>query len=446
MWGRREPPTAYRMREEVSGALRLATRSGSAEVRRRSLGSGAVTVTAADDLVGPDEIERAAELLDGVINTTPTVRSTTLSTRVGRDVWIKHEELQRTGSFKIRGAFTFLSGLEPGTQVVAASAGNHAQGVALAASLLGMRATIHMPRDVSLPKLQATLAYGARVELVGETVDDCLAEARRRAEQDGAVLVPPFDDRRIIAGQATIGAEILDELPDVEAVAVAVGGGGLVAGVAAAIKAVAPWVRVVGVMAAGATSMAESLQAGHPVEVEPSTIADGIALREPGALTLAHVAALVDELVAVDDAAISRALLLAAERTKAVLEPAGAAPLAAVLEDLVPGDGPVVALAGGGNIDALLLGRLIEHGLSASGRYLRLRIVMVDAPGSLARLTAQVAEMGLNVIDVEHHRAGPRLPVGGVELVLTVETRDRDHQDEVVRQLTDVGFAVSVEP
>ncbi len=394
------------------------------------------------DLVTLDEVRAAADRLRRVLRPTPTTRSDSLSARVRRPVWLKHEERQRTGSFKIRGAYNLLADLAAGSHVVAASAGNHAQGVALAARELGMSATIFMPPTVSLPKLQATRAYGADVHLVGETIDDALVHARAFAESTGSHFVPPFDDPRVIAGQGTIGLELLDAVPDLEAVVVAIGGGGLCAGICAAVKQSAPHVRTVGVMAAGADSMERSRTEGHPVAVSTRTIADGIAVGAPSELTLAHVEAFVDDLVDVDDDMISRAVLLLAERAKAVVEPAGAAPLAAVLDGLVPGDGAVAVVLGGGNIDPLLLSKLYEHGLSVSGRYLRLRIVMDDRPGSLARLTAAVAERGLNVIDVEHHRTGLRLPVGGVEIVLTIETRDHGHQAEVVDALRALGYGV----
>ena len=396
-------------------------------------------------LVTLQEIRASARLLHGVIRPTPTTRSDSIGSRLGRPLWLKHEELQRTGSFKIRGAYTFLSELEPGAHVVAASAGNHAQGVALAARLLDMTATIFMPVSVSLPKLQATRSYGAEVHLVGETVDDALVEARAFAGSTGATFVPPFDDRRIIAGQATIGLEVLDAVADLGTVVVAVGGGGLCAGVCTAVKAVRPDVRTIGVMADGARSMSSSLDADTPVAVDPRTIADGIAVGSPSELTLAHVQANVDALVAVDDDTISRALLLLAERAKVVVEPAGAAPLAALLDGLVPGTDPVAVILGGGNIDPLLLSKLYEHGLGVSGRFLRLRIVMDDRPGSLSRLTETVAIMGLNIIEVEHHRTGVRLPVGGVEIVLTLETRDRAHQAEVVGGLASLGYVIEVD-
>ena len=397
-----------------------------------------------DELVNGDDIEAAARLLEGVIRPTPTLLADSLSRRVGRPVWLKHEEQQRTGSFKFRGAYTMLSSLPSGTHVVAASAGNHAQGVALAAERLGLRATIFMPVDASLPKLAATEAYGAEVRLLGNVVDESFVAAQAYAADTGAVWVPPFDDRRIIAGQATIGLEVLRAVPDAEAVVTVIGGGGLCSGISAAVKFTAPEVRTIGVVAEGAASMPASLAAGHPVAVTPLTMADGIAVGTPSALTLAHVAAFVDELVAVSDDAIARAVLLAVERSKSILEPAGAASLAAVLEGLVPGDGPVVVILSGGNIDPLLLGRIVEHGLTAMGRFLRLRIVLSDRPGALSDLTDAVAHLGLNIVDVEHHRRGMALPVGGVEVGLMVETRDVEHQQVVINALGGMGYEVQL--
>ncbi|MBK6669152.1 MAG: threonine ammonia-lyase [Actinobacteria bacterium] len=386
------------------------------------------------------EIREAEAALDGVIHRTPCERSHSLSTRLGRDLWLKPEYRQRTGSFKIRGAYNRLRVLPTGSHVVAGSAGNHAQGVALAAQWLGHRATIFMPASASLPKVQATRAYGAEVILGGVTVDDCIEAAAAMCGDEGAVFVPPFDHRAILAGQATAGLEILADVPDASTVLVAIGGGGLCSGVAAAVKLTRPDVTVVGVMARGAASMGLSLAAGEPREVSPFTIADGIALRAPSQLTLDHIEAFVDEVVAVGDEEITQAMLLLLERTKAVVEPAGAAPLAALLSGQIGGDGPAVALLGGGNIDALLLGKLLDHGLGALGRYLRVRAVIPDRPGALSGLLLAVADMGLNVLDVEHHRSGMSLPISTVEVLVVVETRDHEHRASVLAELRDRGF------
>ncbi|MEO6628278.1 MAG: threonine ammonia-lyase, partial [Aquihabitans sp.] len=381
-------------------------------------------------LVSLRDIEIARRRLSGVIRATPTEYSATLSAICGRAVWLKPEHRQRTGSFKIRGAHHFIGQLPDSERlVVAASAGNHAQGVALAATLLDKRSVIFMPQAAALPKVQATRAYGAEIRFGPVLVDDCITEAKAWGVQHNARFVPPYDDPLVIAGQGTIGLEILEEAPDAATVLVPVGGGGLLAGVAAAVKAVRPDVRVVGVEAAGAASLRASLDAGRPTGVAAvRTIADGIAIKSPSALTLAHAVALVDDVIAVSDDEIGRALLLLLERSKQVVEPAGAVGLAALLTNRVPGDGPVVAILSGGNVDPLALTRLIEHGLSAAGRYLRLRVVVPDRPGALAEVSHAVAREGLNVLSVEHHREGVRLGIDEVEVLFTLETRDPDHR------------------
>jgi threonine dehydratase len=408
-------------------------------------------ITLADLLAARDRITPA-------IRRTPLDRSDSLSRVAGRAILLKPEHQQRTGSFKIRGAYNHVAQLAPGVQVVAASAGNHGQGVALAASLTGRTATIYMPRGASLPKVAATRAYGADVRLEGEVVDDCITQARAFATETGAAYVPPFDDEAVIAGQGSIGLELAEEAPDAEVVVVPVGGGGLVSGVAAALTlgnqpvrvgpggrlaGPRPRVRVVGVEAAGAPTVSQALAAGGPKMLERmATMADGIAVASCSDLTFAHIEAFVDDVVLVDEEEISEAMLLLVERAKAVVEPSGAAPLAAILAGRVGGRGPAVAVLSGGNVDPLLLTKLIEHGLSAAGRYLTLRIVMADRVGALAALTSELAGLGLNVLDVEHHRSGRDLAVSEVEVLVTVETRDRDHHAEVVKALTASGYRV----
>jgi threonine dehydratase len=397
------------------------------------------------ELVGYETILEARERVRSVLRPTPVERSESISRLAGRTVLIKPEYRQRTGSFKIRGAFNRIAQLPAGESVVAASAGNHAQGVALAATLTGRAATIFMPTGAALPKIEATRAYGASVRLEGEVVDECIEAAQRFAAATGAVYVPPFDDPAVIAGQGTVGLEILEEAPEAEAVVVPAGGGGLLAGVGAAI-AQAPGTHrpaVIGVEALGAPTLSAALAAGHPVTLERvATMADGIAVARCSELTLAHARAFAQAVVTVDEEEISRAMLLAVERAKAAVEPAGAAPLAAVLSERVPGDGPVVVILSGGNVDPLLLMKMIEHGLTAAGRYLTLRVVMADRVGALASLTSELARLRLNVLDVEHHRSGRRLAVSEVEVQVTVETRDRAHHDEVVRALKAAGYQV----
>jgi threonine dehydratase len=408
--------------------------------------SGAAKHGASDaevPLVGLDDVTEAGRRVSGVRRRTPVDRSETLGRIAGRPILLKPEHLQRTGSFKIRGAYNHISRLDAGRPVVAASAGNHAQGVALAASLTGHKATIFMPANAPLPKVEATRGYGADLVLEGDTVDDCIGLAQRFAAERGADFVPPFDDPLIIAGQGTIGLELASEAPDAETVVVPIGGGGLIAGIAAALAKLRPEVRVVGVEAAGAASMQASLAAGRCVRLDRvDTLADGIAVKSPSALTIAHVRAYVEELVTVTEEEISQALLLLLERAKAVVEPAGAASLAAVLAGKVPGSGPVAVVLSGGNVDPLLLIKLIDHGLSAAGRYVALRVVVDDRPGQLAALTTEVARLGLNVLSVEHHRSGMDLAVAKVEIRLILETRNSVHRGEIVADLERAGFPV----
>ena len=396
------------------------------------------------ELVSLAEIEAARELLHDVAVVTPVEGSRPLSDAVGGPVLLKCENLQRTGSFKIRGAYVRISRLtdeERACGVVAASAGNHAQGVALAARLLGAKATIFMPIGAPLPKLEATTAYGAEVRLVGVTVDEALAAAEVHATECGSVFVHPFEHRDIIAGQGTVGLEILEAVPDVRTIVVGTGGGGLISGVAAAVKAQRPDVRIVGVQAEGASAFPASISAGHPIALESmATIADGIAVGRPGELTLAHVSRLVDEMVTVSDESLSRALLLCLERAKLVVEPAGAAAIAALQDAPASFEPPVVAVLSGGNIDPVLLLRVIRHGMIAAGRYLSFRLRVPDRPGELATLLGVLAETAANVLDVEHQRMGHKLHLDEVEVALQLETRGPEHCDEVLARLREAGY------
>ncbi|MBV8951768.1 MAG: threonine ammonia-lyase [Actinobacteria bacterium] len=400
------------------------------------------------DLVALREVRDAARLLDGVVRATPVDRPAFLQRIAGRPVLLKHEEQQRTGSFKVRGAYCHIARLPAPRRaggVVAVSAGNHAQGVALSASLLGADATIFMPDTAPLPKVEATRGYGAKVELVAGGLVGAMRAAQQRAETTGADLVHPFDDRSVIAGQGTLGLELIEQAPDASTIVVPVGGGGLVSGIATVFKSLRPDVRIVGVEAEGATPMLAARQAGRPVElVRVQTIADGIAVHHVSDLTLAHVDSLVDDVVTVTDEEIARAMLLLLERRKAVVEPAGATSLAAVLAGCAGGDpnGPVLAVLSGGNVDGALLVRLIEHGLAAAGRYLVMRVALADRPGELARLLGLLAQLGLNIIDVEHHRTGLDLPIQQVQVRLTVETRDPDHRNEVLAAVRAGGYLV----
>lgn len=398
-------------------------------------------------LVGLADVQAARALLDGISRTTPMEGSRALSERVGGPVWLKCENLQRTGSFKIRGAYVRIARLteqERSRGVVAASAGNHAQGVALAASLLGCSATVFMPQAAPLPKIAATTAYGASVRLEGATVDEALHAAGRFAAQTGAVLIHPFDHADVIAGQGTVGLEILEQCPDVKTIVVCTGGGGLVSGIAVAVRGLRSDVDIVAAQARGAAAFPPSLAAGVPIALTTmATMADGIAIGRPGEVTFRHVRDLVDRVVTVDDDALSRALLLSLERAKLVVEPAGAAGLAAVMEDPTAFTPPVVVVLSGGNIDPLLLSKVIRHGLIAAGRFLSLRVRIPDRPGELARLLGVLAGSGANVLDVEHQRTGRTLHVDEVEVLLQVETRGVEHSDALVAALVDSSYSVS---
>ena len=399
-------------------------------------------------MVTLDDVVAARRLLDGVVRKTPLEGSRPLAQRLGGPVALKCENLQRAGSFKIRGAYVRMARLtdeEKARGVVAASAGNHAQGVALAARLLGIRATVYMPTGAPLPKVEATRAYGAEIVPYGHTVDEALVAAQEQASASGAVFVHPFDHPDVIAGQGTVGLEILEQAPDVRTIAVCTGGGGLVSGIAVAVKALRPDVRVVAVQAAGAAAFPESLRAGHPVPLAAmSTMADGIAIGCPGDVTFRHVAALVDDVVTVDEEALSRALLLVLERAKLVVEPAGAAAVAGLMTDPGRFEPPVVALLSGGNIDPVLLARVIRHGMVAAGRYLALRLHIPDRPGELARVLGTLGEAGANVLDVEHRRTSADLHLDEVEVSVHLETRGPAHCDDVQGQLRAAGYRVTV--
>jgi threonine dehydratase len=399
--------------------------------------------------VGLDEIKAAREILNGVATLTPVEGSRPLSELIDGPALLKCENLQRTGSFKIRGAYVRISRLsaaERSRGVVAASAGNHAQGVALAASLLGIRSTVFMPAGAPLPKVEATKAYGAEIRFAGVTVDEALSAAAQFQDETGAVLIHPFDHPDVVAGQGTVGLEILEQAPDVRTVVVSVGGGGLISGVAAAVKAVRPDVRVVGVQAAGAAAYPASLQAGRPTALgSMATIADGIAVGCPGDLTYRMVRDLVDGVVTVSEESLSQALLLCLERAKLVVEPAGAAAVAAVMDQPELFEPPVVAILSGGNIDPVLLLRVLRHGMAAAGRYLSFRLRIPDRPGELAKLLGELAASEANVLDVEHVRTGPKLHLDEVEVAVQLETRGPDHCGAVLDRLKDVGYPITLD-
>jgi threonine dehydratase len=393
-----------------------------------------------------DDIKAARELLDGVVRVTPLEGSRWLSARVGGPVHLKCENLQRAGSFKIRGAYVRMARLsadERSRGVVAASAGNHAQGVALAASLLGIQAMVYMPHGAPLPKIAATQAYGAEVRFAGNVIEEALAAAKAYADETGAAFIHPFDHRDIVAGQGTVGLEILEQCPDVRTVVVCTGGGGLVAGVALAVKSARPDVRVVGVQAEGAAAFPPAIAAGAPLPLDSmATMADGIAVGCPGELTFRMVQELVDDILTVSEESLSKALVLCLERAKLVVEPAGVAGVAALVAEPRAFEPPVVAVLSGGNIDPLLLLRVLRHGLAASGRYLSFRVRIPDRPGALVQLLTVLAEADANVFDLEHVRTDPRLRVDEVEVALQVETRGPDHCAEVLARMRGAGYAI----
>ncbi|HVS67600.1 MAG TPA: threonine ammonia-lyase [Mycobacteriales bacterium] len=395
------------------------------------------------------DIEAAAALLADVVRRTPVEPSRSLGRKVGGDVWLKCENLQRTGSFKIRGAYTRIARLtdaERRTGVVAASAGNHAQGVALAAGLLGTPAVVFMPEGAPIPKVQATRDYGAEVRFAGSSVDEALQAATSYADETGSVLIHPFDHPDVIAGQGTVGLELVEQIPDVRTIVVSAGGGGLVSGIAVAAKALRPQVRVIAVQAEGAASLPASLRAGRPVALASmATMADGIAVGCPGSLPLELIRQHVDEVRTVSEDALARALLLCLERAKLVVEPAGGAGVACVMDQAEGLEPPVGVVLSGGNIDPLLMMRVLRHGMTAAGRYLSFHVRVPDRPGELARLLGELAATGANVLDVEHSRTGRALHLGEVEVHLVLEMRGGAHRDEVLDRLRGAGYPLSVD-
>lgn len=393
-----------------------------------------------------DDIRGAQKMLSGVARMTAMEGSRYLTGLVGAPVLLKCENLQRTGSFKLRGAYVRIAGLTPEERaagVVAASAGNHAQGVALASTLLGVRSTVFMPVAAPLPKVAATRDYGAEVRLHGQVVDETLAAAQEYARDTGAVFIHPFDHPDIIAGQGTVGLEILEQCPEVRTIVVGVGGGGLAAGIAVAVKAIRPEVRVIGVQAEGAAAYPPSLRAGRPVAVEaPQTMADGIKVGRPGDVPFQLLQELIDEVRTVSEDELSSALLLCLERAKLVVEPAGASPVAALLSDPGSFRGPVVAVLSGGNVDPVLMQRILRHGMAAAGRYLSLRVRVTDRPGALATMLTVLSVADANVLDVSHVRTDPRLGLTEADVELHLETKGPGHCAEVEAALRKAGYTV----
>ncbi len=392
------------------------------------------------------DIQAARARLGDAVYRTPCARSETLSRQTGQNIFLKLENLQMTGSFKERGALNRIATLSPeqaSRGVVAASAGNHAQGVAYHATRAGIRSTIVMPLATPLVKVQATRGFGAEVILYGANYDEACHEATRLAERDGTTFIHPFDDPFVIAGQGTIALELLEQVPNLEAVVVPIGGGGLISGIATALKATHPDIRIIGVQTARLPSMQRALREGHPVTLDPATtIADGIAVRRAGDITLPLVQRYVDEIVTVEEDEIASAILTLLEREKTLAEGAGAAALAAILQrrTSLPAFTRIAVLVCGGNIDVTLLSRIIERGLVQDGRLIRLRIHLLDRPGALTDLTAIIASHRANIVDTLYNRAYYGVNLGDTAIDMTMETRGREQVDELLAALTAAGY------
>jgi threonine dehydratase len=398
-------------------------------------------------MIGFEQIQWASNAVYGVAHRTPMLYSAGLSERFGCEIYLKAESLQHTGSFKVRGAANRLAALtaaERGRGVIAASAGNHAQGVAVAARRLGVKATVVMPERAALAKVQAARRYGAQVILHGEDFDDAIRFATARALELNMVFIPAFDDERVIAGQGTLGIEIVEDCPEVESVIVPVGGGGLIAGVATAVKAMRPQASVIGVQAAAAPATSLSFLAQKKCYQDAApTIADGVAIGSPGDYTLPLLQRHLDACLTVDEEAIAQAIVLLIENAKLVVEGAGALAIAALLTGAVRPTGKTVAVLSGGNIDINMLATIVQRGLLHENRYLNLRMEFEDRPGQLAQLLAIVAATGANVLDVDHLRQDMHLPLRGVEVHLLLETRDLEHIEDLTRQIVAAGYVVT---
>ena len=395
-----------------------------------------------------EDFERAEIIVRAVANVTPVLHSNALSEITGVEVVLKAENLQRTGAYKLRGAYHRMSKLTAAERkkgVVAASAGNHAQGVALAAKKLGIKATIFMPIGASLPKFEATKHYGAQVVLEGAVFAETLAAAQAYAAKKGAIFIPPYDHLDVVLGQGTVGLEILDQVPDVENVIVSIGGGGLAAGVATVVQAYAAKhkrkIKVWGVQSENTASYIPSLKAGKPVKIETKrTIADGIAVSLPGKIPFELIKENITKVVTVSDDEIAKAIVLLLERAKLVVEPAGAATVAALMSGAIKPKGKTVVVLSGGNIDPLLLQKVISHGLMAAERYTDVSVMLPDRPGQLVKTAKAVASVGGNVVEVLHTRNGKGLDISEVELRLSIETSGHEHRELVFKALKDAGL------
>jgi len=393
------------------------------------------------NIIGLDDIEEARKTLNNVAYNTGLVHNTTFSEMTGNSIYLKMENLQKTGSFKIRGAFNKIAHLPKKYKkkgVIAASAGNHAQGVAMAAKAYGIKATIVMPKHAPLSKIAATRGYGAEVILHGHLYDEAYEKAREIQEETGAVFIHPFDDPEVIAGQGTIGIEILEDLPDTDIIIVPVGGGGLISGIAVATKSIKPDIKIIGVQSKNMPSMAESIFKDRITTVNGMpTIADGIAVKTPGKITFEIVKRYVDDIVTVDEDEIANAILLLMERAKVIAEGAGAASVAALLNRMGQlKDKKIVALLSGGNIDVNMLSRIIDSGLVKSGRKVFINTLIPDRPGTLGVLLNRLADTGANVLSVTHNRSSRDIPIGYAKVELELETTSEEHIEEIKELLS----------
>jgi threonine dehydratase len=394
-----------------------------------------------ENRITPADIAAARERGEGVVLETPTLPSHSFSRLVGADIWLKAENLQRTGSFKIRGGMNAIAQIparDRSAGVVAASAGNHAQGVALAASEHGVAATVFMPEGAAIPKISATRAYGADVRLAGSSLAEATDHARAFLGESGGTFIHPFDDPRIITGQGTLGLELIEQVPHVDTVVIPVGGGGLISGSAIALRAARPDMRIVGVQSSAVPTYVNARRLGSAAEIpQRFTVADGIAVSRPSELCFTIIEEFVDDLVVVEDQQTTEAVALLLERAKYLVEPSGAVGLAALLHGVVEANGTTVVVLSGGNVDLLFLDEVVRHGLEARGRFTSLRVVVPDEPGHLADVLSTIGDRGGNVMSVVHLREGRGLPFGTVEIQVALETRGFDHIDEIVDALAD---------
>ncbi|WP_332631713.1 threonine ammonia-lyase [Halalkalibacter flavus] len=400
-------------------------------------------------MVSLNDIVTAQEKMTGIVHKTPLDYSLTFSEYSDNDIYLKLENLQKTGSFKVRGSYNKMISLrkeELKNGVVAASAGNHAQGVAYASRMLGIPSTIIMPAGAPLSKVQATKEYGANVELKGAVFDEALAYALDLKDQSGAAFVHAFDDEAVIAGQGTVGLEIMEQISEVDAIVCPIGGGGLIAGLAAAVKEKNPSIQVYGVEAAACPSMAQSLLEMEPITVEASpTMADGIAVKRPGQHTFPLVQRYVDDMLTVDETEIARTMLMLLERNKLLVEGSGAVSLAALLNQKLPiKNKKVVPVISGGNVDVSFISRIIERGMVEAGRFMRFNTILKDKPGNLEKVLQVVTEHQGNILDISFSHMGDKIYPSYAQLSISVETRDRHHIEEIIKALQKKGYSAEL--